>query len=325
MVFNRDVDYQELEFLNKLTDNQTENYEPLIFVATEDSTITLSGIGSPFISGLQYRTELLSSWENYTINTSIPMQPGEMISFRNTNGFLSIDYQNYVQFIIDGSFIVTGRVDALINYSDYSDYCFYSLFNGCSGLMNAPKLSETMLTVGCYSNMFNGCTSLNSMPELPAMVLKDNCYSKMFMGCSSLISSAYLPATISVSGCYSNMFNECSSLSSVNVGLKKYNENDVENWLSGINTSGILICQSSLLINEDVMKNKDIIPNSWKIVNNIEEYNINEDKILIIDVGVKNLCVFSFAKIYEEECLICKNYRWIYNTNSKCIKFKFRK
>ena len=90
--------------------------------------------------------------------------------------------------------------------------CYNSMFNGCTGLTQAPALPATTLASSCYNGMFYGCTSLTSAPELPATALPGRCYSNMFSGCTSLTQAPALPATALAIYCYSNMFKDCSNL-----------------------------------------------------------------------------------------------------------------
>ena len=92
------------------------------------------------------------------------------------------------------------------------DYCYYSMFYGCSSLTTAPALPATTLADRCYSSMFQNCTSLTSAPALPATTLATHCYNSMFCGCSSLTTVPALPATILKSYCYYSMFNYCTNL-----------------------------------------------------------------------------------------------------------------
>lgn len=67
---------------------------------------------------------------------------------------------------------------------------FRNLFNGFSKLLSHPVkklyLPATTLKTYCYYYMFNNCTGLTTAPELPATTLVSNCYYGMFYGCSSL-------------------------------------------------------------------------------------------------------------------------------------------
>lgn len=42
-----------------------------------------------------------------------------------------------------------------------AEYCYASMFYGCSNITTAPVLPATVLVNKCYDNMFNGCSSLN--------------------------------------------------------------------------------------------------------------------------------------------------------------------
>ncbi len=90
--------------------------------------------------------------------------------------------------------------------------CYRSMFQGCSGLTQAPALPATTLAVSCYNEMFDGCTSLTQAPELPATNLANYCYTEMFYGCTSLETAPELPATSLFASCYSSMFCGCTSL-----------------------------------------------------------------------------------------------------------------
>ncbi len=97
-------------------------------------------------------------------------------------------------------------------YSTMTNYCFNSMFSGCSRLTSAPKLPATTLAEGCYKGMFYGCTSLTNAPTLPAKSLAVECYSQMFYGCTSLTTAPTLQATTLAEGCYTQMFYGCTSL-----------------------------------------------------------------------------------------------------------------
>lgn len=53
-------------------------------------------------------------------------------------------------------------------------------------MINAPELPTTKLANFCYDSMFKGCTSLTTAPELSTSELANfYCYN-MFKGCTSL-------------------------------------------------------------------------------------------------------------------------------------------
>ena len=93
-----------------------------------------------------------------------------------------------------------------------ADYCYSTMFQGCSSLTTAPELPATTLADGCYTSMFGDCASLTTAPVLSATILADYCYSVMFGGCTSLTTAPVLSATILADGCYSSMFYACTGL-----------------------------------------------------------------------------------------------------------------
>ena len=114
--------------------------------------------------------------------------------------------------------LFSGNVN-LINAKDLElpattleNYCYSSMFEGCTSLTTAPALPATTLATYCYEYMFSGCTSLTTAPELPATTLATYCYTSMFEGCTSLTTAPELPVATLADGCYSSMFLECSSL-----------------------------------------------------------------------------------------------------------------
>ena len=93
-----------------------------------------------------------------------------------------------------------------------NDNCYYSMFDSCISLVNAPALPATTLANSCYENMFSTCSSLNAAPELPATTLATHCYFSMFSDCETLTTAPELPATTLTMSCYAYMFSGCTSL-----------------------------------------------------------------------------------------------------------------
>ena len=80
---------------------------------------------------------------------------------------------------------------------------------------SAPTLPATTLAEWCYSSMFAGCSSLTTAPALPATTLAESCYEFMFTACTSLTAAPVLPATTLTKECYYGMFRHCFELASV--------------------------------------------------------------------------------------------------------------
>ena len=125
---------------------------------------------------------------------------------------------NYTQFIVNGSFSVSGNCNSIWDYTNLSttlrNYCGYNLFKDCKGLISASNFTLPSLTAAnyCYYSMFYNCISLTAAPQLPATTLATNCYYQMFYNCTSLINPPTIGATKTSSYCFREMFYGCTSL-----------------------------------------------------------------------------------------------------------------
>lgn len=194
----------------------------LCFTAEEDgSTIkfgsNLSGTLKPVLS---YSRDG-NNWDDYVLKSVITLNNvGDKVYFRGNN--IQISNTNDPNYI--NKFSMTGRIAASGNVMSILDetlektsldniYCMYGLFSSCVGLIKAPKLPATEISVQGYASMFDGCTNLTQAPELPATTLAYRCYSSMFNGCTSLIQAPELPATTFGNiSCYTYMFQSCTNL-----------------------------------------------------------------------------------------------------------------
>ena len=134
-------------------------------------------------------------------------------------------------------------------------YAFYRLFYNCSNLIEVSDdfMPATTLSTYCYRYTFQGCTGLIKAPKLPATTLQQYCYQYMFTGCSSLTTAPVLPATTLQRYCYQYMFQNCSKLnyikamfttdpgSSNSTNQARY----TYNWVSGVSSSGTFVKNSS--------------------------------------------------------------------------------
>ena len=187
----------------------------------------------------------------HTTELPVKLNTGEKMYFRNDTRKFSNDYNNYISFSSSVSSNVGGDIRTLSNYinvdnetkpreymfyylfnsnkyivdvsnlrlsyTTLADYCYQSMFGGCTSLTTAPSLPVTTLAYGCYQSMFSGCTSITVAPELPATTLATFCYNSMFSNCTSLTTAPVLPATSLAGYCYNSMFSGCSSLTSAPV------------------------------------------------------------------------------------------------------------
>ena len=181
-------------------------------------------------------------------NLTLSLNKGEKVYFRNDNGYFcymvsSIGTHSHM-FSSDENIKVGGNIKSLLNYKDINgtklkkgcfnnmfsgaeylsdaknlilsdtnlaENCYYSLFENCHNLTNAPVLPATNLASHCYDSMFCN-TALTTAPKLPATNLAPYCYRNLFGYCYSLTSAPALPATTMATGSYDSMFYYCKSL-----------------------------------------------------------------------------------------------------------------
>ena len=214
--------------------------EYLTFVAKESGTFTFTPRNSNVIS---YSTDNGTTWAQ---GNSVSINNGDKVMWKGTmtpastqgsgtfSSTANFDVQGNVMSLLYGDNFkgqtdLTGKDYAfyhlfsgntkVVNAENLSlpattlaNYCYQTMFNGCTSLTTAPELPATTLVIECYGYMFKGCTSLTTAPELLAETLANHCYYSMFYGCTSLTTAPELPATTLASNCYCDMFNGCTSL-----------------------------------------------------------------------------------------------------------------
>ena len=190
----------------------------LTFAAEEDGS-TFGILNKNNNPDVQYSLDGGETWTALVEGDAITLvHKGDKALLRGNNpeGF-SKGYNKYSSFTMTGKIVASGSVMSLIDGTGETlvvpaDYCFYSLFEGCTSLTQTPELPATTLADFCYYEMFKGCTSLTQTPELPATTLAGCCYDGMFRGCTSLTQAPELPATTLADYCYSFMFKGCTIL-----------------------------------------------------------------------------------------------------------------
>ena len=203
--------------------------KPLTFKATKDgSTVKLKKIGSPE-GAFQTSRDGGNTWTDYTIDTAIPLNTGDEVSFRaKANRTSAQSHQVNFRFEMTGKIEAWHNVMSLWRTNDFATYntlvesSFNGLFDECTSLTKAPVLPATTLATDCYEFMFRGCQSLTKAPELPATRLADYCYWQMFSG--------------------------CQSLKEVRVSATTTATDALKEWLSGVSATGDFYCNPNATI-----------------------------------------------------------------------------
>ena len=137
------------------------------FTATADNSTICMRYGGTLVGAqpkLQYSYDA-QIWNTFVLGTTYDVANGQTFYMRghNPNG-VSIRFDGYSYFIMEGSFEGSGNIMSLIDTTctatEVPAYCFYRLFYYCTSLTKSPDLTATKLNYNCYANMFVGCTNL---------------------------------------------------------------------------------------------------------------------------------------------------------------------
>ena len=197
-------------------------YGGLCFTAeAANSSVQLTAVGSAPVVTLVKSFDGVN-WEAYAVGEVIDLpSTGDCVYLaagEGGNETFGSSSSAYHKFVINGLVAASGDITSIrrfdLEQTPLAKFCYISMFDGCTGLMNAPELPATTLDNFCYGYMFRGCTGLTNAPELPATTLANHCYRSMFQGCTGLTSASELPATTLANFCYRSMFQDCTGLTS---------------------------------------------------------------------------------------------------------------
>ena len=167
--------------------------------------ILLRGTNNTKISAYSSQYFAITATSSVYINGDIRM----LLNYQNVaqaspvqSAFLNLFSTNTS--IVDASQLLIPNATAVNEY--------YSLFEGCTGLINGPRLPAKSLTKACYKRMYYGCTSLAKAQDLPATTLAESCYEEMFHGCTALTKPARMAAANVAKRCYYQMYYGCTAL-----------------------------------------------------------------------------------------------------------------
>ena len=260
VAYIEDADRIDWNSKTKIVDYTTEY---LTFNITSNGNINVPTGTTYSINGAE--------WEN--TGTTITVNSGETIRFKGNNstydnnafngstaGFevegniMSLIYgdnfKNNSTISSDYAFVglfrdcegLTSAENLILPATTLANYCYGSMFGGCTSLTTAPELPATTLARGCYQYMFQGCTKLITAPALPATDLAEACYVSMFAGCTSLTTAPELPATTLADSCYDSMFQDCASLNYIKCLATDISASDCTiDWLNGVASTGTFV------------------------------------------------------------------------------------
>ena len=190
---------------------------------------------------------------------------GNIMSLINSTGFTTAkDFsENFALFGIFNRSNVVDASNLILPATGLTQYCYTSMFYGCSGLTAAPaELPATTLAYSCYSSMFDGCLSLTTAPEIHATTLAERCCLKMFSRCTSLTTAPVLPATTLTTICYQQMFSGCTSLNTITCLATDISASGcLTNWVRNVTATGTFYKDANATWTSGV----NGIPSGWTV------------------------------------------------------------
>ena len=162
------------------------------------------------------------NWTHYTVGNDITIPTDGKVYLRGNNDYFCVyDYNNYGDTLYFHYF----------EFENNSQNTLYVEAHGnINSLLSKTNWNEiTALPEYCYNSMFKGCTSLTTAPALPATTLANSCYQSMFIGCTSLNSIKCLATNISARNCTANWV---GGIASTGTFVKAAN---MTGWTTGVN------------------------------------------------------------------------------------------
>ena len=226
----------------------------LTFVAMEDNMSV--GLSDANDNVYQYSIDNGATWSNLANNQSTSaVNTGEKILFKASG--LTADYLKGIgKLIPSAASSVEGNIMSLLYGDNFVGQTvisnarqFHKLFENVTSLVSAENLvlPATTLTDYCYFAMFYGCSGLTSAPSiLPATTLASYCYFYMFNRCN-LTAAPELPATTLVDSCYTYMFEMNANLNYIKCLATDISASHCTfRWVNGVSATGTFVMPASM-------------------------------------------------------------------------------
>ena len=168
-------------------------------------------------------------------STAINVSKDDKVAFYGTaTSYNGTQFAGTAEVKVYGNIMSLVSADFADNKVLTADNAFANLFKNYANLKDASALllPATTLTNYCYGSMFMGCSNLTAAPKLPATTLATDCYYRLFKDCTSL-KEVYVKAAYDSGPCTSMFFN-CSAadatLHTTSDNKASWTGNVPENW-----------------------------------------------------------------------------------------------
>lgn len=273
VIYEKETDYSKMPLTFEITGDGVIKWRQLGNNAANKKTIEYSINGGEWTS--------ITSETGSTTSPSISVVSGDIVRFRGNNTTIGRSTDNASAFQSStAGFKMYGNIMSLLSSTGFTEmtsvpaYCFWAIFNNCTGLTDAsnlilpattlgnscyfymfkedynlttaPVLPTTTLAEGCYRSMFENCRSLVTSPELPATTLARECYLAMFYGCTGLTTAPVLSATTLAQGCYNAIFYNCKKVNNIICLATDISASySTYNWVYGVASTGTFVTPST--------------------------------------------------------------------------------
>ena len=143
----------------------------LTFRSPNSFTLKVNDTAKHWDGTLEYSTDTTtwSTWDGTTTLSSATSGSDNVMYLRGTGNTVITGNNSNYRWVLTGSNIkCIGNIETLLDYATVesgvhptmTDQCYYSMFDDCTSLIQAPALPATTLAASCYNRMFYGCTSI---------------------------------------------------------------------------------------------------------------------------------------------------------------------
>ena len=149
---------QNLGIIGILAQSAPQEYTDCITFTGETSDFTLKATNKEWNGTVEYSTDH-NTWTVW--NGSIISSVDKKLYLRGSGNTTFYG----AQFVLSARAACSGNIQTLLEYSNPptsipESLCYFSMFQGCTNLTQAPELPATTLASYCYEGMFYKCTGL---------------------------------------------------------------------------------------------------------------------------------------------------------------------
>jgi len=184
-------------------------------------------------------------------------------------------YNGVYSFMFDGctSLVYTPELPA----KNLGTFAYQGMFRNCTSLVTTQnldfgdvpdgalgKIAGGTDANGCCASMFQGCTGLRDAPLISYTKAGSYSFTYAFYGCSNITKVVLHNCTATSTNAFIGIFMSCTKLSEISADMTQWT-NDYRYWLYGVAAKGTFHCPQAL-INNTTSRNYNTVPAGWSMV-----------------------------------------------------------